>query len=227
MEALTAASVAALDRLRHAQSLRPQHGNGADAADPTKYRRAQAETTGDEACFACSRHRSRGPSDGRRIGTEVGGIDVFLGVVCAITTGARGDAPRVSRLCLHGREEMYSASRTKIARSCGRAARGAAPHRLTGGRRLGGGLRSRCRAPRRSLHACRALIDRINTASQSGSARARPRWPVTWVGWEDARCGDGHTTSAISTSNELAALGLGCRSRSPTRRSFRAGSWPK
>jgi len=123
---------------------------------------------------------------------EVGGIDVFLGVVRDHNAGRA-----VTRLEYHAYVSMAEKEMQRIAQEIARELPGvrlAALHRI--GSLLVGDLAVVCAAGAvhrgEAFTACRALIDRIKHRVPIWKREHGPDGPY-WVGWEDARCGDGHT----------------------------------
>ena len=122
---------------------------------------------------------------------EIGGIDLFLGAV-----RNHNDGRAVTRLEYHAYVSMAEKEMQRIADELALELPGvrlAALHRIGA---LGvGDLAVVCAAgaPHRAeaFKACRALIDRIKGRVPIWKREHGPDGPY-WVGWEDARCGDGH-----------------------------------
>lgn len=122
---------------------------------------------------------------------DVGGIDVFLGVVRDHNSGRP-----VTRLEYHAYASMAEKEMRRIADEIARELPGvrlAALHRVGS---LGvGDLAVVCAAGAahrgEAFTACRALIDRIKQRVPIWKREHGPDGPY-WVGWEDARCGDEH-----------------------------------
>ena len=122
---------------------------------------------------------------------NVGGIDVFLGAV-----RNHNDGRAVTRLEYHAYVSMAEKEMQRIAEEIAREIPGvrlAALHRIGA---LGvGDLAVVCAAGAvhrgEAFAACRALIDRIKHRVPIWKREHGPDGPY-WVGWEDARCGDGH-----------------------------------
>jgi len=122
---------------------------------------------------------------------EVGGIDLFLGVVRDHNAGRA-----VTRLEYHAYVSMAEKEMARIADEIARELPGvrlAALHRIGS---LGvGDLAVVCAAGAvhrgEAFTACRAFIDRIKHRVPIWKREHGPDGPY-WVGWEDARCGDGH-----------------------------------
>jgi molybdopterin synthase catalytic subunit len=122
---------------------------------------------------------------------DVGGIDLFLGAV-----RNHNDGRAVTRLEYHAYVSMAEKEMQRIADEIAREIPGvrlAALHRIGS---LGvGDLAVVCAAGAvhrgEAFTACRALIDRIKHRVPIWKREHGPDGPY-WVGWEDARCGDGH-----------------------------------
>jgi molybdopterin synthase catalytic subunit len=122
---------------------------------------------------------------------DIGGIDLFLGAV-----RNHNDGRAVTRLEYHAYVSMAEKEMQRIADEIALELPGvrlAALHRIGS---LGvGDLAVVCAAgaPHRAeaFKACRALIDRIKHRVPIWKREHGPDGPY-WVGWEDARCGDGH-----------------------------------
>ena len=122
---------------------------------------------------------------------DIGGIDLFLGAV-----RNHNDGRAVTRLEYHAYVSMAEKEMQRIADELALELPGvrlAALHRIGS---LGvGDLAVVCAAgaPHRAeaFKACRALIDRIKGRVPIWKREHGPDGPY-WVGWEDARCGDGH-----------------------------------
>ena len=122
---------------------------------------------------------------------DIGGIDLFLGAV-----RNHNDGRAVTRLEYHAYVSMAEKEMQRIADEIALELPGvrlAALHRIGA---LGvGDLAVVCAAgaPHRAeaFKACRALIDRIKHRVPIWKREHGPDGPY-WVGWEDARCGDGH-----------------------------------
>jgi molybdopterin synthase catalytic subunit len=122
---------------------------------------------------------------------DIGGIDLFLGAV-----RNHNDGRAVTRLEYHAYVSMAEKEMQRIAEEIALELPGvrlAALHRIGS---LGvGDLAVVCAAgaPHRgeAFKACRALIDRIKHRVPIWKREHGPDGPY-WVGWEDARCGDGH-----------------------------------
>jgi molybdopterin synthase catalytic subunit len=122
---------------------------------------------------------------------DIGGIDLFLGAV-----RNHNDGRAVTRLEYHAYVSMAEKEMQRIADEIAVELPGvrlAALHRIGS---LGvGDLAVVCAAgaPHRAeaFKACRALIDRIKGRVPIWKREHGPDGPY-WVGWEDARCGDGH-----------------------------------
>ncbi len=123
---------------------------------------------------------------------EVGGVDVFLGLV-----RNHNDGRAVTRLEYHAYVSMAEKEMQRIADEIAGELPGvrlAALHRVGS---LGvGELAVVCAAGAvhrgDAFQACRALIDRIKHRVPIWKREHGPDGPY-WVGWEDARCGhDGH-----------------------------------
>lgn len=124
-------------------------------------------------------------------GPHVGGIDVFLGAV-----RDHNDGRAVTRLEYHAYVSMAEKEMQRIAEEIAREIPGvtlAALHRI--GSLAVGDLAVVCAAGAvhrgEAFQACRALIDRIKHRVPIWKREHGPDGPY-WVGWEDARCGDGH-----------------------------------
>jgi molybdopterin synthase catalytic subunit len=121
---------------------------------------------------------------------DIGGIDLFLGAV-----RNHNDGRAVTRLEYHAYVSMAEKEMQRIADEIALELPGvrlAALHRIGA---LGvGDLAVVCAAgaPHRgeAFKACRALIDRIKHRVPIWKREHGPDGPY-WVGWEDARCGDG------------------------------------
>jgi molybdopterin synthase catalytic subunit len=122
---------------------------------------------------------------------DVGGIDLFLGAV-----RNHNDGRAVTRLEYHAYVSMAEKEMQRIAEEIAQEIPGvrlAALHRIGS---LGvGDLAVICAAGAvhrgEAFAACRALIDRIKHRVPIWKREHGPDGPY-WVGWEDARCGDGH-----------------------------------
>jgi molybdopterin synthase catalytic subunit len=126
---------------------------------------------------------------------DVGGIDLFLGAV-----RNHNDGRAVTRLEYHAYVSMAEKEMQRIAEEIAREIPGvrlAALHRV--GALAVGDLAVVCAAGAvhraEAFAACRALIDRIKHRVPIWKREHGPDGPY-WVGWEDARCGDGHAHSA-------------------------------
>jgi len=124
-------------------------------------------------------------------GPHVGGIDLFLGAV-----RDHNDGRAVTRLEYHAYVSMAEKEMQRIAEEIAREIPGvtlAALHRV--GSLSVGDLAVVCAAGAvhrgEAFQACRALIDRIKHRVPIWKREHGPDGPY-WVGWEDARCGDGH-----------------------------------
>lgn len=124
-------------------------------------------------------------------GPHVGGIDLFLGAV-----RDHNDGRAVTRLEYHAYVSMAEKEMQRIAEEIAREIPGvtlAALHRV--GSLAVGDLAVVCAAGAvhrgEAFQACRALIDRIKHRVPIWKREHGPDGPY-WVGWEDARCGDGH-----------------------------------
>ena len=124
-------------------------------------------------------------------GPHVGGIDMFLGAV-----RDHNDGRAVTRLEYHAYVSMAEKEMQRIAEEIAREIPGvtlAALHRV--GSLAVGDLAVVCAAGAvhrgEAFQACRALIDRIKHRVPIWKREHGPDGPY-WVGWEDARCGDGH-----------------------------------
>jgi len=122
---------------------------------------------------------------------EVGGVDLFLGVV-----RDHNDGRPVTRLEYHAYVSMAEKEMQRIAAEIATEIPGvrlAALHRI--GSLAVGDLAVVCAAgaPHRgeAFRACRALIDRIKERVPIWKREHGPNGPY-WVGWEDARCSDEH-----------------------------------
>lgn len=122
---------------------------------------------------------------------DIGGIDLFLGAV-----RDHNDGRAVTLLEYHAYVSMAEKEMARIAADIAREIPGvrlAALHRI--GSLAVGDLAVICAAgaPHRgeAFAACRALIDRIKQRVPIWKREHGPDGPY-WVGWEDARCGDGH-----------------------------------
>lgn len=122
---------------------------------------------------------------------HVGGIDLFLGAV-----RDHNDGRAVTRLEYHAYVSMAEKEMQRIAEEIQREIPGvtlAALHRI--GSLAVGDLAVVCAAGAvhrgEAFQACRALIDRIKHRVPIWKREHGPDGPY-WVGWEDARCGDGH-----------------------------------
>jgi molybdopterin synthase catalytic subunit len=122
---------------------------------------------------------------------DIGGIDLFLGAV-----RNHNDGRAVTLLEYHAYVSMAEKEMARIADEIAREIPGvrlAALHRI--GSLAVGDLAVVCAAgaPHRgeAFKACRALIDRIKHRVPIWKREHGPDGPY-WVGWEDARCGDGH-----------------------------------
>lgn len=121
-------------------------------------------------------------------GPEIGGVDVFLGLV-----RNHNDGRPVTRLEYHAYASMAEKEMARIAQEIASeipGARLAAIHRVGS---LGvGDLAVVCAAGAahrgEAFRACRALIDRIKHRVPVWKREHGPDGPY-WVGWEDARCG--------------------------------------
>jgi molybdopterin synthase catalytic subunit len=128
-------------------------------------------------------------------GPEIGGIDLFLGVV-----RNHNDGRAVTRLEYHAYVSMAEKEMARIAEEIARELPGvrlAALHRIGA---LGvGDLAVVCAAGAvhrgEAFQACRALIDRIKHRVPVWKREHGPDGPY-WVGWEDARCGGEHDHAA-------------------------------
>ncbi|MDF3065958.1 MAG: Molybdenum cofactor biosynthesis protein MoaE [Polyangiaceae bacterium] len=124
-------------------------------------------------------------------GPEIGGVDVFLGLV-----RNHNDGRAVTRLEYHAYVSMAEKEMARIADEIAREMPGvrlAALHRIGS---LGvGDLAVVCAAGAahrgEAFLACRALIDRIKHRVPIWKREHGPDGPY-WVGWEDARCGGDH-----------------------------------
>jgi molybdopterin synthase catalytic subunit len=119
---------------------------------------------------------------------DVGGIDVFLGVVRNHNAGRH-----VTRLEYHAYVSMAERELSRIAEEIEQELPGV---RLSALHRIGtlhvGDLAVVCAAGAvhrgEAFAACRALIDRIKHRVPIWKREHGPDGPY-WVGWEDARCG--------------------------------------
>ena len=121
---------------------------------------------------------------------NVGGIDLFLGAV-----RNHNDGRAVTRLEYHAYVSMAEKEMQRIAAEIEGEMPGvrlAALHRI--GSLAVGDLAVVCAAGAahrgEAFAACRALIDRIKHSVPIWKREHGPDGPY-WVGWEDARCGDG------------------------------------
>jgi molybdopterin synthase catalytic subunit len=124
-------------------------------------------------------------------GPQIGGIDLFLGAV-----RDHNDGRAVTRLEYHAYVSMAEKEMRRIAEEIESELPGvrlAALHRI--GSLAVGDLAVVCAAGAvhrgEAFQACRALIDRIKHRVPIWKREHGPDGPY-WVGWEDARCGDGH-----------------------------------
>jgi molybdopterin synthase catalytic subunit len=124
-------------------------------------------------------------------GPEIGGLDVFLGLV-----RNHNDGRAVTRLEYHAYASMAQKEMARIAEEIGRELPGvklSALHRV--GSLAVGDLAVVCAAGAahrgEAFRACRALIDRIKHRVPIWKREHGPDGPY-WVGWEDARCGGEH-----------------------------------
>jgi len=122
---------------------------------------------------------------------DVGGVDVFLGLV-----RDHNDGRAVTRLEYHAYVSMAEKEMQRIAAEIAEEIPGvrlAALHRV--GSLAVGELAVVCAAGAvhrgEAFQACRALIDRIKHRVPIWKREHGPDGPY-WVGWQDARCGDGH-----------------------------------
>ncbi len=122
---------------------------------------------------------------------DVGGIDLFLGAV-----RDHNDGRPVTRLEYHAYVSMAEKEMRRIADAIELEMPGvrlAALHRI--GSLAVGDLAVVCAAGAahrgEAFQACRELIDRIKHSVPIWKREHGPSGPY-WVGWEDARCGDGH-----------------------------------
>lgn len=123
-------------------------------------------------------------------GPEIGGVDLFVGLVRDHNAGRA-----VTRLEYHAYVSMAEKEMARIAAEIAREIPGirlAALHRIGA---LGvGELAVVCAAGAvhrgEAFAACRALIDRIKHRVPVWKREHGPDGPY-WVGWQDARCGDG------------------------------------
>jgi molybdopterin synthase catalytic subunit len=119
-----------------------------------------------------------------------GGIATFVGVV-----RDENDGRPVTLLEYEAYGTMAEAELTRILDEIVSEMQGvrvAATHRV-GALRVGDvAVACAASAPHRgeAFHACRALIDRIKARLPIWKREHGPQGPY-WVGWEDARCGDG------------------------------------
>lgn len=122
---------------------------------------------------------------------DVGGVDLFLGVV-----RDHNDGRPVTRLEYHAYVSMAEKEMQRIAQEIAAEIPGV---RLSALHRIGslavGDLAVVCAAGAvhrgEAFQACRALIDRIKHRVPIWKREHGPDGPY-WVGWEDARCGDEH-----------------------------------
>jgi len=128
-------------------------------------------------------------------GPHVGGVDLFLGAV-----RDHNDGRAVTRLEYHAYVSMAEKEMQRIAQEIQQEIPGvnlAALHRV--GSLSVGDLAVVCAAGAvhraEAFQACRALIDRIKHRVPIWKREHGPDGPY-WVGWEDARCGDGHEHGA-------------------------------
>jgi molybdopterin synthase catalytic subunit len=124
-------------------------------------------------------------------GPEIGGVDVFLGLV-----RDHNDGRAVTRLEYHAYASMAEKEMARIAEEIARELPGvklSAHHRV--GSLAVGDLAVVCAAGAvhrgEAFRACRALIDRIKHRVPIWKREHGPDGPY-WVGWEDARCGGEH-----------------------------------
>jgi molybdopterin synthase catalytic subunit len=124
---------------------------------------------------------------------DVGGIDLFLGVV-----RNHNDGRAVTRLDYHAYVSMAEKEMQRIAAEIAAEIPGvrlAALHRI--GTLSVGDLAVVCAAGAvhrgEAFEACRALIDRIKHRVPIWKREHGPDGPY-WVGWEDARCNHGEHT---------------------------------
>jgi len=124
-------------------------------------------------------------------GSEIGGVDLFLGLV-----RDHNDGRAVTRLEYHAYVSMAEKEMQRIAAEIMGEIPGvklAALHRV--GSLAVGDLAVVCAAGAvhraEAFTACRALIDRIKHRVPIWKREHGPDGPY-WVGWQDARCGDGH-----------------------------------
>ena len=124
-------------------------------------------------------------------GPEIGGVDVFLGLV-----RDHNDGRAVTRLEYHAYVSMAEKELSRIAAEIAREIPGtrlAALHRI--GALAVGELAVVCAAGAahrdEAFRACRALIDRIKHQVPVWKREHGPDGPY-WVGWQDARCGHDH-----------------------------------
>ncbi|HKY39645.1 MAG TPA: molybdenum cofactor biosynthesis protein MoaE [Polyangiaceae bacterium] len=123
--------------------------------------------------------------------SDVGGVDLFLGVV-----RDHNDGRPVTRLEYHAYVSMAEKEMQRIAQEIVAEIPGV---RLSALHRIGslavGELAVICAAGAahrgEAFQACRALIDRIKQRVPIWKREHGPDGPY-WVGWEDARCGDEH-----------------------------------
>lgn len=122
---------------------------------------------------------------------EIGGVDVFVGLV-----RNHNDGRAVTRLEYHAYVSMAEKEMARIADEIAAELPGvrlAALHRV--GSLSVGDVAVVCAAGAvhrgEAFQACRALIDRIKHRVPIWKREHGPDGPY-WVGWEDARCGDGH-----------------------------------
>jgi molybdopterin synthase catalytic subunit len=124
-------------------------------------------------------------------GPEIGGVDVFLGLV-----RDHNDGRAVTRLEYHAYVSMAEKEMQRIAAEITLEIPGvrlAALHRV--GSLAVGELAVVCAAGAahrgEAFQACRALIDRIKLRVPIWKREHGPDGPY-WVGWQDARCGNDH-----------------------------------
>ena len=119
-----------------------------------------------------------------------GGIDVFLGVVRSENDGRK--------ITLLEYEAYVSMAEKQLARIAEGIVRELGDVALSAVHRIGplevGDVAVVCAAAAvhraEAFHACRLLIDRIKAEVPIWKREHGPDGPY-WVGWEDARCGDG------------------------------------
>ena len=123
---------------------------------------------------------------------EIGGVDVFVGLV-----RDHNDGRAVTRLEYHAYVSMAEKEMARIGAEIAREMPGvrlAASHRI--GSLVVGELAVVCAAGAvhrgEAFAACRALIDRIKHRVPIWKREHGPDGPY-WVGWQDARCGDGES----------------------------------